>query len=102
MSPRDLTLAFFKTNMAIYITFQLNLKFYLFILFFYSQAYQFGSVKVKQDLRVTSSNLRVASSNPRVRSSNPRVRSSNLRVMRLKARVARLKARVQVIKPRNK
>ena len=71
------------------------------------------SGKVKQELRVTSSNPRVTSSNPRITSLNPRVTSSNLqvtssnpqvrrpkaRVTRLKARVGRLKARVEAIKP---
>ena len=45
-------------------------------------------VKVKQELRVTSS--------------NPRVRTLKARVARLKARAWRLKARVEAIKPRVK
>ena len=65
------------------------------------------SGKVKQELRVTSSNppvtssnLPVTSSNLPVTSSNPRVTSSNPRVRRLKAQVARLKARVGKMKAR--
>ena len=53
-----------------------------------TQQREVKGVRVKYELRATSSNARVTSS-------NPRVRRLKARVPRLKARVRRLKARVR-------